>query len=85
MKLGLALALTIVAAVFYIFYNVYIVGGSVTDVMSFLMAMGNTYGVLLITLLMGTGLVAIPKRLWLLGDVEGELNRLYLSVRCFQW
>lgn len=80
MKLLLALVLTILAVVFYICYNVFAVGGSVSDVMSFLMAMGNTYGVLLITLLMGTGLVAIPKRLWLLGDVEGELNRLYLSA-----
>lgn len=80
MRLLLALVLTILAVIFYICYNVYAVGGSVSDVLSFLMAMGNTYGVLLITVLMGTGLVAIPKRLWLLGDVEGELNRLYLSV-----
>ena len=44
------------------------------------MAMGNTYGVLLIICLMGNGLVALPRRLWQLGNAEGELIRLYLLV-----
>lgn len=47
---------------------------------AFLMAMGNTYGVLLIIVLMGNGLVALPKRLWQMGKTEHEINRLYLSV-----
>ena len=37
-------------------------------------------GVLLITVLMGNGLVAFPKRLWFVADVDGELKRLYLTV-----
>lgn len=52
--------------------------GSFSQVLGFTMAMGNTYGVLLITVLMGSGLVGIPKRLWLMSDVEGELTRVYL-------
>jgi hypothetical protein len=34
------------------------------DVLGFLIAYGNTYGMLLIILLLGNGLVALPRRLW---------------------
>mmetsp|Transcript_2258 Transcript_2258/g.3469 ORF Transcript_2258/g.3469 Transcript_2258/m.3469 type:complete len:696 (-) Transcript_2258:95-2182(-) len=44
----------------------------------FMMAMGNTYGVVLIILLMGNGLVALPRRLWHMGNTGVELTRLYL-------
>lgn len=44
------------------------------------MAMSNTYGVVLIIIMMGNGLVSLPKRLWEMSDYEGELIRLYLSV-----
>lgn len=50
------------------------------EIISFTMAMSNTYGVLLITVLMGSGLVGIPKRLWNMADSEGELRRFYVSV-----
>jgi hypothetical protein len=46
----------------------------------FMMAMGNTYGIVLIILLMGNGLIALPRRLWNMGNTEVELNRLYLQV-----
>jgi hypothetical protein len=46
-----------------------------------MMAMGNTYGVLLITVLMGNGLVGLPKRLWIMGNSDEELQRLYISVQ----
>ena len=51
-----------------------------SQVIGFLMTIGNTYGVLLIIVLMGHGLIALPKRLWELGDYSSELIRLYLSV-----
>ena len=54
--------------------------GSPTEVVSFMMAMGNTYGVLIIIFLMGNGLVGLPRRLWQIGDSEAELVRLYLSA-----
>lgn len=64
----------------YIIYMVASHRGSVSEVVGFMMAMGNTYGVFLIVVLMGNGLVALPRRLWQLGDYEGELQRLYISV-----
>lgn len=42
--------------------------------------MSNTYGVLLITVLMGSGLVSLPKRLWNMADIDNELKRLYISA-----
>jgi hypothetical protein len=50
------------------------------DFIAFMMAMGNTYGVILIILLMGNGLVALPRRLWQMANTECEINRLYLAV-----
>ena len=43
--------------------------------------MGNTYGILLITVLMGNGLVGIPRRMWNYADVDMELNSLYMMVK----
>ena len=37
-------------------------------------------GILFITVLMGNGLVAFPRRLWEMADYDSELNRLFLSV-----
>ena len=76
-------AVAILAAIIYIIYMVSTSGGTFSEVIGFVMAMGNTYGVLLITLLMGNGLVALPMHLWRLGDVERGLQELYLSVSFF--
>jgi hypothetical protein len=46
----------------------------------FLMALGNTYGILLLCFFMGNGLVGLPVRLWQMSDDEGELQRLYLAA-----
>jgi len=73
--------LAVLAGVIYIIYLVSTSGGTFSQVIGFVMAMGNTYGVLLITLLMGNGLVALPMHLWRLGDIERGLRELYLSVR----
>ena len=54
--------------------------GSLNQVIGFTMAMSNTYGILLITVLMGNGVVGLPRRLWRLADTSIELHRLYLQV-----
>lgn len=53
------------------------VSGSV-EFVGFMMAMGNTYGVLLIICLLGNGLVALPKRLWHMGNPTAEISRMYI-------
>lgn len=78
-KLGIALLIVFVLGMIYIIYTI-ASKGSITQVMGFAMAMSNTYGVLLITVLMGSGMVGLPKILWSMGDREGELRRLYLSA-----
>lgn len=80
MRLALAALLALAAGIFYIIYMVSTSGGSLYQVVGFMMAMGNTYGVLLITVLLGNGLVALPKRLWTMANIDGELQRLYMSV-----
>jgi hypothetical protein len=69
-----------VMAIIYVIYMVAVGNSSVSHILGFMMAMGNTYGVVLISVLMGNGLVAIPKRLWMMVDAESELQSLYLSV-----
>ncbi len=80
MRLFMAGLMAVAAGVIYILYMVFSGGGSFSQVLGFMMAMGNTYGVLLITVLMGNGLVALPKRLWTMGSTDNELHRLYMSV-----
>ncbi len=80
-RLVLAGILAVLAGIIYIIYLVSTSGGTFSQVIGFVMAMGNTYGVLLITLLMGNGLVALPMHLWRLGDIDKGLRELYLSVR----
>lgn len=41
-----------------------------------LMALGNTYGLLLVSLLLGNGLVNIPKKLWRMACPANELRRI---------
>lgn len=75
------LIIELVLVILFILYMVTTEGSKATiNFIAFMMAMGNTYGVILIILLMGNGLVALPRRLWQMGNTENELNRLYLSV-----
>lgn len=74
------MGLAILGGTIYIIYMVASGNGSPTEVVSFMMAMGNTYGVLIIIFLMGNGLISLPRRLWQIGDSESELIRLYLSA-----
>lgn len=72
--------LAAIAGFIYIVYTVSASHASLSKVIGFLMAMGNTYAVVLIIVLMGNGLVGIPKRLWEMSNYDGELIRLYMSV-----
>ena len=47
----------------------------VTIVLPVLMALGNTYGLLLVSLLLGNGLVNIPKMFWRMACPANELRR----------
>ena len=38
------------------------------------------YGVIIITVLMGSGLISLPKRLWQLSHPHIELHCLYITV-----
>ena len=72
--------LAILGGTIYIIYMVASTHGSPRQVINFMMAMGNTYGMLLIVVLMGHGLVGLPKRLWQMADNKRELERMYMSV-----
>lgn len=73
--------LAVVAGLAYMIYLLSTTGLSPSEVVGFMMALNNTYGVFLIILLMGSGLAALPRRLWQMGDNKQELRRLYISVR----
>eukprot|EP01039_Chlorochromonas_danica_P008285 gene8285-9135_t len=79
-KLAFNAVIAIVLGLIYVIYMVATSGLTFKEIISFTMAMSNTYGVLLITVLMGSGLVGIPKRLWNMADSEGELRRFYVSA-----
>ena len=72
--------LAAVAGIVYIIYMIITSGGSLFEVIGFMMAISNTYGVILLIFLMGNGLAALPRRMWQLGDDLDELRRLYISV-----
>eukprot|EP00584_Thalassiosira_punctigera_P012780 CAMPEP_0172548706 /NCGR_PEP_ID=MMETSP1067-20121228/17934_1 /TAXON_ID=265564 ORGANISM="Thalassiosira punctigera, Strain Tpunct2005C2" /NCGR_SAMPLE_ID=MMETSP1067 /ASSEMBLY_ACC=CAM_ASM_000444 /LENGTH=677 /DNA_ID=CAMNT_0013335961 /DNA_START=460 /DNA_END=2493 /DNA_ORIENTATION=- len=56
----------------------------VTVVLPVLMALGNTYGLLLVSLLLGNGLVNIPKRLWRQACPANELRRTRIMAPIFE-
>ena len=72
--------LAAIAGTAYLIYMLFTTGLSLNEVVAFGMAMSSTYGIVVIIVLMGNGLVALPRRLWQLGDSPRELRRLYLSV-----
>jgi len=51
---------------------------SVINVLPLLMAIGNTYGLLLVALLLGYGLVDVPRRLWRHGSAAQELRKCHI-------
>ncbi len=48
------------------------------NVIPVLITLGNTYGLLLVTVLLGYGLVAFPRSLWRRSHTVHELNKIYL-------
>ena len=70
----------ILIGVLYIIFMLASNQGSPADVIDLLMAIGNTYGILLLIVLCGSGLVVIPRRLWQLTDYQEEMKRVYISV-----
>ena len=50
---------------------------SASSVSGFMMALANTYGLLFIILLLGHGLIQVPRQLWETSFNEKELARLY--------
>lgn len=48
--------------------------------MGFVMAMANSWGLLLAILFMGYGLVSVPRQLWYVGDTTRQLNTLYMRA-----
>jgi hypothetical protein len=64
----------------YVVYMMVTSEGSLSQIIGFLKAMGNTYGVLLITVLMGNGLIGLPRRFWHYADTEMELYGLYMAA-----
>jgi hypothetical protein len=53
---------------------------TLADLLGFLMALGNTYGLLLIVVLLGSGLVELPRQIWERGDDELRLQQLYMRA-----
>ncbi|CAM9441170.1 unnamed protein product, partial [Phaeothamnion confervicola] len=51
-----------------------------TSLSGFLMAWGNTYGLMLIVLLLGHGLVEVPRKLWQNSFPDRELRLLYFRA-----
>lgn len=50
---------------------------SAGSVSGFMMALANTYGLLFIILLLGHGLIQVPRQLWQTSFNDKELQRLY--------
>ncbi|ORZ00351.1 LMBR1-like membrane protein-domain-containing protein [Syncephalastrum racemosum] len=76
------------------FYSIYLVVGIIglvylvfgsgyttrEKIQGFVMAMANSWGLFLAIVLMGYGLVAVPRRLWLTGSTQRHLRQLYANA-----
>lgn len=54
--------------------------GKLSSFWGFCIAASNTFGLLVLTILMGFGLVGLPRNLWLASDTSGKLRNLYERV-----
>lgn len=72
--------MAMIGGMIYLIYMISISDGSFWRVVDYTMLLSNTYGILMIIVLMGNGLVGLPKRLWEMSNIEAELIRLYLSA-----
>lgn len=71
----------LVCFVAFVIYMLTTNGGSTSALMGFMVAMANTYGLMLVIALMGNGMISLPRRVWEMGNTSQELVRLYMLVR----
>eukprot|EP00752_Nemacystus_decipiens_P001283 g1277.t1 len=76
-KQYLVMALALVVFVVYLVVSGQTSAGSVSG---FMMALANTYGLLFIILLLGQGLIQVPRQLWEASFNDKELQRLYFNA-----
>ncbi|CAM9512871.1 unnamed protein product [Ectocarpus sp. 12 AP-2014] len=76
-KQYLAMAVLLVVFVIYLVVSGQTSAGSVSG---FMMALANTYGLLFIILLLGQGLIQVPRQLWETSFNDTELQRLYFNA-----
>ncbi|KAI9275921.1 LMBR1-like membrane protein-domain-containing protein [Phascolomyces articulosus] len=76
------------------FYSIYVVIGffgllylvlgsgytTKEKIQGFVMAMANSWGLFLVIVFLGYGLVAVPRRLWITGSTKRHLNQLYSNA-----
>lgn len=70
----------VLAGVVYIVYTAVSESAEIGAVYALTMALGNTYGVLLFVVLAGSGMVALPKHLWNLSDLDLSLRRVRIAA-----
>jgi len=76
----LAVGIGLVAIIIYMCVMAASGEGTPAQAVNFLMAMGTTYGVLIITVLLGSGLISLPRQLWRKSSPQTELNCLYITA-----
>ncbi|KAI9496861.1 LMBR1-like membrane protein-domain-containing protein [Zychaea mexicana] len=76
------------------FYSIYVVVGffgllylifgsgytTKEKIQGFVMAMANSWGLFLVIVFLGYGLVAVPRRLWITGNTKRHLRQLYANA-----
>ena len=76
-KTYIIMAICGMGAIAYLLFK----GIATKDTLSgFLMAWGNTYGLMLIVLLLGHGLVEVPRQIWLISFPARQLQLLYFRA-----
>ena len=77
LKFYLAVGLLGLVAAIYLISSKQMTFGGLSD---FLMVFGNTYGLLLVVILMGNGLVELPRSIWRMKDTSQAIERLQLHA-----
>lgn len=77
-KLFMFALLFAAALIVYVIYELITTEKATVQIEDFLMAIGNTYGVLLLVVLAGSGLIGVPRRLWEMTETDSELERCWL-------
>ncbi len=73
-------ALLFILLIVYMIFSLVSRHSSALNAWALLMAAGNTWGLLLLIMLAGSGTVALPRRLWDMADTDKTLRLLYLSA-----